>query len=295
MDKVFYKCLGFNNTKRLKKPLFFFHVPKCAGTTFAVLISHLFVKTHRLFGPLFKNNDKGGQTAYENYLENEKLINNNNLQFLYGHIPFEIYERLKKKYFFISILRDPIERCISHYAWIINRGICSKKDDIDELFKKNILPRNVITNQFSGIGLTDQNSSESPILALDNLKNKIDLLIKSEDLFKLLNFIISAYNLPNLFFQNQQVNYNKIKISKKNIEKIKSYNEQDIIIYSALLQNNIFENYDNKKYKDRNIVNYLYSSPNILVNNKKSILLNKNKIKLIEKNLIKSNYKIQES
>ena len=254
MDKVFYKCLGFNTSKKLKKPLFFFHVPKCAGTTFAVLISHLFVKTHRLFGPLFKNNDKGGQTAYENYLENEKLINNNNLQFLYGHIPFEIYERLKKEYLFISILREPIERCISHYAWIINRGICSKKDDIDELFKKNILPKNVITNQFSGIGLTDQSSSESTILALDNLKNKIDLLIKSEDLFKLLNFIISSYNLPNLFFQKQQVNYNKIKISKKNIEKIKSYNEQDIIIYSALLQNNIFKNYDNKKYKDRNII-----------------------------------------
>ena len=49
-----------------------------------------------------------------------------------------------------------------------------------------------------------------------------------------------------------------------------------------------------KNIKIEILLNYLYSSPDILVNNKKSILLNENKIKLIEKNLIKSNYKIQE-
>ena len=71
MNKIFYKCLGFNTKIKFNKPIFFYHVPKCAGTTLAVLISNLFQKTHRLNGPLFKNNDKGGPTAYENYLKNE--------------------------------------------------------------------------------------------------------------------------------------------------------------------------------------------------------------------------------
>ena len=70
-EKIFYKCLGFQTHKKYNLPLFFYHVPKCAGTTFVVLISHLFKKTHRLSGPLFKNNDKADLTAYENYLNNE--------------------------------------------------------------------------------------------------------------------------------------------------------------------------------------------------------------------------------
>ena len=93
MSRIFYKCLGFNTQIKFNKPIFFYHIPKCAGTTLAVLISNLFQKTHRLNGPLFKNNDKGGPTAYENYLKNENLINSSQLQYLYGHLPFEIHNK----------------------------------------------------------------------------------------------------------------------------------------------------------------------------------------------------------
>ena len=114
-----------------------------------------------------------------------------------------------------------------------------------------------------------------------------------EDIFKLLNLVISSYNLPNLFFQKQQVSYTKIKISKKTIETIKKYNEKDIILYSKLLQSKIIKNYSYKKLEKRNNKSYLYSSPYLLVNKQKTLLLNKVKIKEVEKELIKSNYKIQ--
>ena len=68
-NKVFYKCLGFQTNIKYNKPLFFYHVPKCAGTTFTVLISHLISKNYRINGTLFNNNDKGGPIAYENYIE----------------------------------------------------------------------------------------------------------------------------------------------------------------------------------------------------------------------------------
>ena len=118
-------------------------------------------------------------------------------------------------------------------------------------------------------------------------------MIDVEDFFILLNWIISSYNLPNLFFQKQQVNNNKIKISEKTIEKIKKYNELDIILYSKLLQNNLIKNINQKTTQDRNIKKYLYSSPKLLVNNKKTLLLDEDKIKVIEKKLFKSNYEIQ--
>ena len=293
MKKIFYKCLGHDTQKKINKPIFFYHIPKCAGTTFAVLISHLFKKTHRINGPLFKNNDKGGLTAFENYLKIENIINSNELQFIYGHLPFEIHNKLKNKYLFVTIVREPVQRCISHYTWATSNNFFSKNDDIDELFKNNKLPKNTMVNQFSGVGLSQSNSKELINLALKNLSNKIDLLFDIEDFFILINWIISSYNLPNLFFQKQQVNHKKINISEKNIEKITKYNEQDIILYSKLLQNNLIKNIDNTTTKDRNIKKYLYSSPELLVNNKKTLLLNENEIQTVEKKLIKSNYEIQ--
>ena len=129
-QKIFYKCLGFTTNKYFKSPIFFYHTPKCAGTTFCVLISHLFQKTHRLQGPLFENNDKGGTIAYNNFLKDKKLIDNNQLDFLYGHVPFEIHKKLNNKFFFIALVREPINRCISHYTWAINKGYFSHNDNI---------------------------------------------------------------------------------------------------------------------------------------------------------------------
>ena len=103
-EKIFYKCLGFQTHLKYNKPLFFYHVPKCAGTTFAVLISHLFKNTHRINGPLFKNNDKGGLTAFDNYLKNKNIINSSELQFLYGHLPFKIHNKLNNKYLACSFI-----------------------------------------------------------------------------------------------------------------------------------------------------------------------------------------------
>ncbi len=293
IKKIFYKCLGFQTNTKYKKPLFFYHVPKCAGTTFAVLISHLIKKNYRLNGPLFRNNDKGGLTAYENYLKLENFIHSDNFDFLYGHVPFEIQNKLKNNYKFITIVREPIQRCISHYIWGLSRGYFSSNDKIEDLFKQNKLPENVIVNQFSGLGLSNPNNKESIDLSYNNLIDNIDLIFDVEDIFKLLNLIISSYDFPNLFFQNQQVSNKQIIISNKNIDEIKKYNEKDVILYSKLIQNKIIKNYSLKKPEKRNNKLYLYSSPDLLANGLKTILLNEEKIIEIEKKLVKANYHIR--
>ena len=95
-----------------------------------------------------------------------------------------------------------------------------------------------------------------------------------------------------MFFQNQQVGNNKIKISKKTIDIIKKNNEKDVILYSKLLKKKLIKNHSFTKSKERNNKTYLYSSVNLLVNNQKTLLLNEEKIKTIEKKLIKSNYQV---
>lgn len=292
--KVFYKCLGFKTNIKYNKPLFFYHVPKCAGTTFSVLLSHLVNRNHRISGALFENNDKGGQTAYENYIKNENLINSSNLDFLYGHVPFEIHSELRNDYIFATILREPIQRCISHYVWGLNRGYFSPNEKLADLFNKNKLQKNVLVNQFSGKGLSKPNDDESVDLSYKNLVNSIDFIFDVEETFKLLNLIISSYNFSNLFFQNQQVLNKKIIISDKDIDIIKKHNDKDIILYSRLVKNKIIKNYYVNKNEEREKKPYLYSSPDLLANGKKTILLSEKKIIEIEKKLIDANYQIKE-
>ena len=109
------------------------------------------------------------------------MINSSNLDFLYGHLPFEVHNKLKNNYLFIATVREPIQRCISHYNWGINRGYYSISDDIEDLFSQNKIPKNAMVNQFSGKGLANPNCDESIELSLNNLRNKIDLLFCNEE------------------------------------------------------------------------------------------------------------------
>ena len=290
---IFYKCLGFQTNIKFKKPLFFYHVPKCAGTTFTVLISHLISKNYRINGTLFKNNDKGGTTAYENFNQKEDLIKSSSLDFLYGHVPFEIHNKVKDKFKFITILREPIQRCISHYTWALNRGYFSDNDKIDDLFNKKRLPKNVITNQFSGIGISTPDTDNAVELSYSNLINNIDFIIDIEDTYNLLNKIISSYDFPNLFFQNQQVTNKRTNLSDEEINTIKNNNKKDIELYSKLVKNKIIKNniFEKKLSRKKNV--YLYSSPDLHLDGEKTKLLNEKKIIEIEKKLSEAKYEVK--
>ena len=174
MNKNFYLCEKYKATKNYK-PVLFFHVPKSAGTTLSVALSWLFKKQTRIPGSLFINNGKGGKTAYELFNECPSYDVYNKFNFLYGHLPYEITNLLQRKFFKISLIRDPVERVFSHYNWMINRGYCTKDDDLQSLFNANKISRNTITNQFSGIGYKNKNNDQSLMLAYENLSNNIAL------------------------------------------------------------------------------------------------------------------------
>ncbi len=285
MSNIFYECLGYNDQKIINKPLFFYHIPKCAGTTFSVILSHLFKTPYRINGPLFHNNSKGGKTGYKHFLDKKEFIINGKLDFVYGHIPFEVHKEFKKKYFFITILRDPVERCISQYLWMIARGYCSGNEHISKVFERNKLPKNAIVNQFSGKGFSEYNSQDSIDLAFLNLKESIDMVYDQKNFLEALNLIISIYNFPNVFFQKQQENMKKTELKKEIIEIIIENNSQDIKLYSKLKKEGIFKKFNKKPKYNRNYNLYLYSSPNILIKDKKTTILNNNEYVVIKNKL----------
>lgn len=294
MNKIFYLCQKFQSKKNIR-PLLFFHVPKSAGTTFSVIFSWLFNKQTRIKGPLFKNNDKAGKTAFELFNECPSYDFYNKFNFIYGHLPFEINNLLKKSFLKISLIRDPIERTLSHYNWMINRGYCNKSDDLQTLFDDNKITKNTITNQFSGDGYKNKNLDESLNLAYENLSKNVEYLYKSDDILYLIKKIISEYDLPNIIFQNHQESNYKEKFSEQiDMNVISKNNKMDIELFETLSKNNIFKSPEQNKKIHKNLNNndFFFSSPNIKINGKNNMLLDKKEFDETINNLNKNKFKI---
>ena len=89
-NKNFYLCKGFQIQKKPLKPIIFYHIPKCAGTTFSVVFSYLFKKIYRIPGSL--TGERGGSIAFDFFKNNKEKILKNEPHFIYGHLPYEVSE-----------------------------------------------------------------------------------------------------------------------------------------------------------------------------------------------------------
>ena len=181
-------------------------------------------------GPFSNKNDKGGNSAYDNFLKRKNEILLNHYDFIYGHVPFELHNYFKKNYFFVTLLRDPIKRTLSHYNWALNHNYISKEDKFEYLLSNNIIPSNLMVKQFSGKYFLNKKNNLLE-LAENNLFKKINLLFDINEISILFNMIISFYNLPNLFLQNQNTGNYKHNFTNSQISIVKEYNELDIYLY----------------------------------------------------------------
>lgn len=92
--------------------LLFLHIPKTAGSTMRALINRKYAshRTLLLSGP----NLPRMQAALDQFraaTQGER----DHWDCLYGHFLFGVHEFLTRPYFYFTLLRDPIERCVSHY------------------------------------------------------------------------------------------------------------------------------------------------------------------------------------
>ena len=289
----FNECLKYKLKNISNDPIFFYHVPKSGGTTFCDLLANLFKKSLRINGTLFKNNDKGGSTAFENFINNKNnfLEIFNKADFVYGHLPFEIQSYLPEKFSTFTIIREPLERAISHYLWAIERNYINKGENLEDLFDKNQLPSNPLFNQFALNYNNIQIKSIDIEIAIQNIK-KINYLCKIEDIFLLIKFIISKYNKYNVLFQNRQINLNKKKITEEQVKIIKKNNLIDIQIYNRLLKENFFYKFTEETEPIKDDYIFFSRKGSALIDNKNIQLINKTKISKVKKDLISTGFKI---
>jgi hypothetical protein len=93
------------------RPLIYIHVPKVAGTTLQELLARQYAAGR---GFIFT----GDQEQYAQFIA---LASEDRAKFdlLMGHVQFGIHEHLTEPATYITMLRDPMDRVVSHYHFIL--------------------------------------------------------------------------------------------------------------------------------------------------------------------------------
>jgi hypothetical protein len=152
-----YQLLGFNRPYRdTDVTVLFLHIPKCAGTTLTEdVIMKIFPRRQRL---LYYDGDT---RSLLKLLQEMPARRRMRLRCIAGHFAFGVHQLLPGRARYITLLREPVDRVISHFYFVMRTrghylyeqvagGSISLRDYVEKL--GNIEMDNGQTRILAGIG-----------------------------------------------------------------------------------------------------------------------------------------------
>jgi hypothetical protein len=223
--------------KNLNQKILFIHNPKTGGTS---LNYYIFCK--------FFNKRRYKITAWEKEKADFiKYKHRNSLKIIHGHFPFGIHNYIEAPYTYITILRNPIQRLISYYyymlAWPshfpenpIASSIQKNNYTIEEFIQKTKSENcdNGQTRLISGINPEfGKCTSEMLEIAKKNLKNEfsvVGITERYDETLAVINFTLKwkSYHIERNVATNKKKD---VKISQTAREALTKYNEFDLQLY----------------------------------------------------------------
>lgn len=101
----------------MKQKVIFIHIPKTAGTSVNTLLSYQY--GHRK--NFWHTTQESWAIAKERFLKHVDICPEH-CDLVRGHIPYGWADLTEGDYAYITFVRDPLERAISHYNFAINHG-----------------------------------------------------------------------------------------------------------------------------------------------------------------------------
>ena len=222
----------------------FYHIEKCGGTSMRRTLYDYFMylyKTNQIFDPELSN-DYNIQFNKKNIeiIKKDNHFDYNNLKVIVGHTRvYDLPSLFINTPLKITILRDPVDRIISHY-YSFDKISHNNSELID-------LPENIFKKYCQGHGChmcrvlhcmdKDNYLSVNKIKTIITQFTYILILENIEEDIKILNKLLNKYYNVNYNIQLNFINVNENK-KIKNIEllkeKIKKYCEYDYTLYNIV-------------------------------------------------------------
>jgi hypothetical protein len=241
--------------QRTEPLLFFIHIPKTAGTTLGgILVQHY--GRDRVFA-CHPDRAIVGYTA-EDFLS-FPAEKRNNFQLVRGHFGYGLHEDYQEPYKYITILRDPVDRVISHYYYVLKRT--------DHYLHKKVTSENISLKDYVTSGLTGEMDNgqlrmltgptgyyarfgtctpELLELAKEHLRNDFVVVGISERFDETLLVLKEILGVSTPFYLNLKVNNKRPKREKMTddvIEAIRAHNplDEEIYQYANALMDELIE------------------------------------------------------
>ncbi|MEH7223931.1 sulfotransferase family 2 domain-containing protein [Bacillus sp. JJ1566] len=229
-----------NEPVRNGNTLLFLHIPKTGGQTFGKIIENQYqisevqkLRRHQTMGELLSRVSKEQTTKIgcnvehlEKYLQ-QTTDGDVNISCAYGHMHFGLHRYLSKPYTYATMLRDPIDRVVSHYYYFLGKGHFKKETSFEEFITT---PKffNFQTLYLSGGTTPDLDIAKAnlnayfPVVGITELFEESIFLMKKE--FGWNDIVYKKKNVT-------AVRPPKEQISKEIMDLIVEHNKMDIELY----------------------------------------------------------------
>ena len=256
-----------------EKSIIFVHIPKAAGSTLNKIIE-------RQYEPKAIFSTKMALGVQESIAEFKKLpeARKREIKVIHGHMDFGLHEYFPQTCTYITIIRDPVDRIISHYYFVLRtpqhylyQKVTSKDMSLKDYVTSRISTEldNGQTRVLSGVESIGfgQCSTEMLESAKKNIREHFAVVGLTERFDETLMLLKRAFGWKNHFYVKANVTKNrpiKENFSKETLNLIEKYNELDIELYKYVEQ--MFEEIINQsgylyalELKQFKLLNEIYS------------------------------------
>jgi hypothetical protein len=226
-----------------ERALIFLHIPKAAGSTLHRIIKRQYPK--RAIFTVDGSRIRESIDEFKSLSEEERA----EIRCLKGHMPYGLHQYLPRPSVYITVLRDPVDRIISHYYFVLrtpghflHQDVISKKMSLEDYVNSDLSSElnNGQVRLLSGLESVDSIYGHGPVsrsvleAAKANLQNHFFAVGLSERFEESVLLFKDMLGWTRTYFVKENVTQKrptKSDVSKQILKRIEQYNALDIELY----------------------------------------------------------------